>query len=65
MQYSEQVPISDVFHQTPKPKVSRKGRKCVKLVPALNPVTYSIQLEMSLLNDEVVLSVKEPSKIGG
>lgn len=54
------------FHalETPKPKVSGKGKR-VKLVPALNSVTCSIQLQMSLLKYMVVLSVKEPSETGG
>lgn len=41
------------FHalETPKPMVSRKGRKRVKLVPAVNPVTCSIQLQILLLKD--------------
>jgi len=51
--------------ETTKPKISRKGRKCAKIVPALNPVTSSTQLQMSLLKVMVVLSVKELRKTGG
>lgn len=55
----------DVFLclETPKSKVSRKGKKHVRLVHALNPVTCYIQVQMSLLKDMLVLSVKKPSKL--
>lgn len=50
--------------ETPEPIVSRKGRILAKLEPDLNPVTCPIHLQMLVLKDMVLLSVKLEDGVG-